>query len=163
MTPRPVPHVVRRRNRLTLATDAAIGLVVISAGLQFVEPGISNLLWGLGCLAAASGIALLRSAIGERALKSAELDEYELRLYMEAREDGLRASTVMSALVIIVAAVVAVLGHTQVTLDGAHVALFFAKLVSCQALWAQFIVVRSLAGKINRDELISRTFQPGTT
>ena len=81
-----------------------------------MEPGISNLLWGLGCLAAASGIALLRSAIGERALKSAELDEYELRLYMEAREDGLRASTVMSALVIIVAAVVAVLGHTQVCL-----------------------------------------------
>lgn len=120
MTPRPVPHAVRRRNRLTLATDAAISLVVISAGLQFVEPGISNLLWGLGCLAAASGIALLRSAI------------------------------------------VAVLGHTQATLDGAHVALFFAKLVSCQALWVQFIVVRSLAGKINRDELISRTFQPGT-
>ena len=158
MTPRPVPHAVRRRNRLTLATDAAISLVVISAGLQFVEPGISNLLWGLGCLAAASGIALLRSAIGERALTSAELDEYELRLYMEAREDGLRASTVMSALVTIVAAVVAVLGHTQVTLAGAHVALFFAKLVSCQALWAQFIVVRSLAGKTNRDELISRTF-----
>ena len=66
MTPRPVPQAVRRRNRLTLATDAAIGVVVLSAAIHFMEPGISNLLWGLGCLAATSGTIALRSSIGAR-------------------------------------------------------------------------------------------------
>ena len=63
----------------------------------------------------------------------------------------------MSVLITLAAMVIVVLGQTQLTLDGADVALFFAKLASCQVLLVQFIVVRSLAGKINRDELISRT------
>ena len=52
MTPRPVPQAVRKRNQLTLATDAAIGVVVLSAAIHFMKPGISNLLWGwlLSCL-----------------------------------------------------------------------------------------------------------------
>lgn len=63
----------------------------------------------------------------------------------------------MSVLITLAAMVIVVLGQTQLTLDGADVALFIAKLASCQVLLVQFIVVRSLAGKINRDELISRT------
>ncbi len=157
MTPRPVPQAVRKRNQLTLATDAAIGVVVLSAAIHFMKPGISNLLWGLGCLAATSGTIALRSSIGARDIPSAELDEHELQLRTEAREDALRAATVMSVLITLAAMVIVVLGQTQLTLDGADVALFFAKLASCQVLLVQFIVVRSLAGKINRDELISRT------
>jgi len=150
------PNTVKARNRTIHATDAAIAVVILSAAIQFFQPGIANLLWMVGALAAAVGTVALRKQINSADLQTAELDEYELQRHLEAREDGFKTGFILSAVFFLISGAVAVVCQFWVELDATEVALFFAKLLTVQILWVPFMIARSLAGKINRDELITR-------
>jgi len=150
------PNTAKARNRTIHATDAAIAAVILSAALQFFQPGIANLLWMLGALAAAVGTVALRKQINGADLPGAELDEYELQRHLEAREDGFKTGLVLSIAFFLISGLVALACQLWVELDATEVALFFAKLLTVQILWVPFMIARSLAGKINRDELITR-------
>ena len=150
------PNTVKARNRTIHVTDAAIAVVILSAAIQFVQPGIANLLWMLGALAAAVGTVALRKQINGADLRTAELDEYELQRQLEAREDGFKTGLVLSIAFFLISGAVAAASQFWVELDATEVALFFAKLLTVQILWVPFMIARSLAGKINRDELIAR-------
>ena len=155
MNARAIPAAVSKRKRIILATDIAVAAVVFSVALHFVQPGISNLLWMVGGIAATLGTLALRRSIDAADLPTAELDEYELKRHLEAREDGLRWSLGLSMLTFLLTGVVAFAARFWVDLDGQSVALFFAKVVFAQIVWVPFAMARSLAGKISRDELIS--------
>ena len=156
MTTTPIPDAVATRKRLTWVGDVALDALVLSVALHFPAQGVSNLLWILGGLVAALVIRGLRRAIGNADLPQAELDEYELARHLQAREDGLRWSLGLSLATFVLSGVVAFATRFWVEPDGLAVALFFAKVVYCQMIWVPFIVARSLAGKINRDDLIAQ-------
>lgn len=155
MTTQQIPTTVAKRKRLILSTDIAIAVVILSAALHFVAPGASNLMWMFGGMAAAAGTVALRNSINGADLPETELDEYELKRHAEAREDGLRSSLAISMALFVIAGAVAFATRFWAEVDGYQVAIFFAKVIYCQLIWVPFSVARSLAGKINRDELIS--------
>ncbi|WP_301925251.1 hypothetical protein [Corynebacterium glaucum] len=157
MNTRPIPETVTRRKRHALFADVAFGFYQFSLVTHFFQPGISNALWILSGLAAAFGTIQLRSAIGGADLPNAELDEYELTRHLEAREDGLKASLVISMIIFLLTGLVAVAARWWFDPSGTEVAIFFAKAICFQLAFVPFAVARSLAGKINRDELISGT------
>ncbi|WP_165164177.1 hypothetical protein [Corynebacterium qintianiae] len=102
----------------------------------------------------AGGTLALRRTIDQADLPTTELDEYRLKLHLEAREDGLRGAVALSILLFVVAGAIAFALRFWVW-DGPTVALLFAKMAHLQLVWIPFIVARSLAGKFNRDELVS--------
>ena len=153
MTTTPIPDAVATRKRLVRVGDAAIAALVLSVALHFPAQGVSNLLWILGALVAALVIRGLRRAIGNADLPQAELDEYELARHLQAREEGLRWSLGLSLAIFVLSGAVAFATRFWVDPDGVTVALFFAKTVYCQMILVPYIVARSLAGEIKRDEL----------
>lgn len=153
MTTTPIPDTVATRKRLVRVGDAAIAALVMSVALHFPAQGVSNVLWLIGGLVAALVIRGLRGAIDNADLPQAELDEYELARHLQAREEGLRWSLGLSLAIFVLSGAVAFATRFWVDPDGVTVALFFAKTVYCQMILVPYIVARSLAGKINHDEL----------
>ena len=146
---------VAKRKRLILTTDIGLALTLLAAVLQFFNSDLSAALWIGGGLLAAVGLVWLRQSIGGADLPGAELDEYETRRHVEARDDGLRGAIILSSALFAVAGCVALAARFSPEVSSIDVALFFAKLLYCQMVWIPFAVARSLAGKINRDELIA--------
>ncbi|MDK8305803.1 hypothetical protein QP866_02680 [Corynebacterium imitans] len=146
---------VAKRKRLILTTDIGLALALLAAVLQFFNNDLSMALWIGGGLLAAIGLVWLRQSIGGADLPGAELDEYETRRHVEARDDGLRGAIILSSALFAVAGCVALAARFSPEVSSIDVALFFAKLLYCQMVWIPFAVARSLAGKINRDELIA--------
>lgn len=146
---------VEKRKRLILTTDSGLALALLAAVLQFFNNDLSAALWIGGGLLAAIGLVWLRASIGGADLPGAELDEYETRRHVEARDDGLRGAIILSSALFTVAGCVALAARFSPEVSSIDVALFFAKLLYCQMIWIPFAVARSLAGKINRDELIA--------
>lgn len=146
---------VAKRKRLILTTDIGLALALLAAVLQFFNSDLSAALWIGGGLLAAIGLVWLRQSIGGADLPGAELDEYETRRHVEARDDGLRGAIILSSALFAVAGCVALAARFSPEVSSIDVALFFAKLLYCQMIWIPFAVARSLAGKINRDELIA--------
>lgn len=107
MTTSSIPGTVSQRKRAMRIGDGAVAALVMAAALHFPAQGVSNLLWMLGSLAAALGIYALRKSIGHSDLPEAELDEYELKRHLEAREDGLRWSLGLSLATFVLSGVVA--------------------------------------------------------
>ena len=153
MTTTPIPDTVATRKRLVRVGDAAIAALVMSVALHFPAQGVSNVLWLIGGLVAALVIRGLRGAIDNADLPQAELDEYELARHLQAREEGLRWSLGLSLAIFVLSGAVAFATRFWVDPDGVTVALFFAKTANCQMILVPYIVARSLAGKINHDEL----------
>lgn len=154
MADTPIPHTVKTRKRSIYFTDAAIAVVVLGACLQFFKPGWSNLLWMLGCIAAALGIYVLRASIGNADLPTTDLDEYERQRHLEAREEGLTTAFATTLALFVIAGAVAFASRFWFDLEATDVALFFSQLLSAQLLFVAFRIARSLAGKISRDEII---------
>ncbi|QPK82729.1 hypothetical protein G7Y29_07545 [Corynebacterium qintianiae] len=154
MASRPVPESVTRRKRIILFTDISLAVIILSIALHVTVPGISYLMWMIGAIAAAGGTLALRRTIDQADLPTTELDEYRLKLHLEAREDGLLGALALSILLFVVAGAIAFALRFWVW-DGPTVALLFAKMAHLQLVWVPFIVARSLAGKFNRDELVS--------
>lgn len=146
---------VAKRKRLILITDIGLALTLLAAVLQFFNNDLSAALWIGGGLIAAVGLVWLRRSIGGADLPGAELDEYETQRHIEARDDGLRWSIMLSVAMFVVAGFVALAARFSLEVSSIDVALFFSKLAYCQMIWIPFAVARSLAGKINRDELIA--------
>ena len=67
----------------------------------------------------------------------------------------MRGAIILSSALFAVADCVALAARFSPEVSSIDVALFFAKLAYCQMIWIPFAVARSLAGKINRDELIA--------
>lgn len=148
-----IPDAISTRKRLVRVGNVAIAALVLSVALHFPAQGVSNGLWILGTLVAALALRGLRRAIDNADLPQAELDEYELARHLEAREEGLRWSLALSIAVFVLSGAVAFATRFWADPDGVTVALFFAKTANCQMILVPYIVARSLAGKINHDEL----------
>lgn len=150
-----IPATVQKRKRLIFATDAFISLVIICAPLQFTLPGLSNVLWLFAGLGAALSHRALQASIRGAHRPNAQLDEYELQQHVEARDDGLKTALLLSIVLWIVSGAILLACATVFHPTPVDVTLFFSKLIFLQLMWAPFAVTRSLAGKLNRDELIS--------
>ena len=91
------------------------------------------------------------------------MDEYELRLHTDARDQGLKTALATAIVLFLVAGATAFglrfFGAEHVAVEqatsGANIAIFFAKLIYIQLLWIPFAVAKELANKLNADELRS--------
>ena len=111
---------------------------------------------GLGTLLCGLMTARLRTTINSADLPTAELDEYQMQQHVEARDDGLKYSLAALVILLLVTGVISWGARTMPIMDGVFVSLLYFKLILLLLVWLPFSVARSLAGKMNRDELISK-------
>ena len=154
---------VSRSKRLVLAGDIFLGLAIVTAALHFIALSLSNLLWPIAGIAATTCTTWLRQSIRHLDVPTTEMDEYELRLHTDARDQGLKTAVVTSTVLFLVAVATAFglrfLGAEETAVEeatsGASIAIFFAKLIYTQLLWIPFAVAKELANKLNANELRS--------
>ncbi|HAT6541319.1 hypothetical protein ACL1FZ_09980 [Corynebacterium striatum] len=147
---------VTKRNRLIRLADVGLAIIVVSIPLQFWDDFTSFMLACLGSCVTGFGVSKLRKTIDSADLPTIELDEYMLQLHVEAREDGLKLALFSSMFMFMACGAIALGTRFVDSMDGIFVASLFFKLIMLQMLWIPFTVARSLAGKFNRDELISK-------
>ena len=99
----PIPASVSRRKRLVLAGDIFLGLAIVTAALHFIALSLSNLLWPIAGIAATTCTTWLRQSIRHLDVPTTEMDEYELRLHTDARDQGLKTAVVTSTVLFLVA------------------------------------------------------------
>ena len=104
----PIPASVSRRKRLVLAGDIFLGLAIVTAALHFIALSLSNLLWPIAGIAATTCTTWLRQSIRHLDVPTTEMDEYELRLHTDARDQGLKTAVVTSTVLFLVAVATAV-------------------------------------------------------
>ncbi len=146
---------VTNRNRLIRLADVGLAIIVLSIPLQFWDDFTSFMLACLGSCVTGFGVSKLRKTIDSADLPTIELDEYMLQLHVEAREDGLKLALFSSMFMFMACGAIALGTRFVDSMDGIFVASLFFKLIMLQMLWVPFTVAKSLAGKFNRDELIS--------
>ncbi|AMO91264.1 hypothetical protein HMPREF3155_04455 [Corynebacterium sp. HMSC06D04] len=146
---------VTNRNRLIRLADVGLAIIVLSIPLQFWDDFTSFMLACLGSCVTGFGVSKLRKTIDSADLPTIELDEYMLQLHIEAREDGLKLALFSSMFMFVACGAIALGTRFLDSMDGIFVASLFFKLIMLQMLWVPFTVAKSLAGKFNRDELIS--------
>lgn len=146
---------VTNRNRLIRLADVGLAIIVLSIPLQFWDDFTSFMLACLGSCVTGFGVSKLRKTIDSADLPTIELDEYMLQLHIEAREDGLKLALFSSMFMFVACGAIALGTRFLDSMDGIFVASLFFKLIMLQMLWVPFTVAKSLAGKLNRDELIS--------
>ena len=146
---------VTNRNRLIRLADVGFAIIVLSIPLQFWDDFTSFMLACLGSCVTGFGVSKLRKTIDSADLPTIELDEYMLQLHIEAREDGLKLALFSSMFMFVACGAIALGTRFLDSMDGIFVASLFFKLIMLQMLWVPFTVAKSLAGKFNRDELIS--------
>lgn len=155
-TTRPIPESVRTRKRLVLAGDIALGVIVLCIPFSFALRGIAMALWALAALVFALVINNLRRTIDALDLSRTSMDEYQLTQHMEARNDGLRAANIMAATLFVAGGVAIFLTVNKPVLSAAALSHALAIYAYLMLPLPSFIVARSMAGKLNRDELISQ-------
>lgn len=146
---------VTNRNRLIRLADVGLAIIVLSIPLQFWDDFTSFMLACLGSCVTGFGVSKLRKTIDSADLPTIELDEYMLQLHIEAREDGLKLALFSSMFMFVACGAIALGTRFLDSMGGIFVASLFFKLIMLQMLWVPFTVAKSLAGKFNRDELIS--------
>ncbi|OFR40695.1 hypothetical protein [Corynebacterium sp. HMSC077D03] len=146
---------VTNRNRLIRLADVGLAIIVLSIPLQFWDDFTSFMLACLGSCVTGFGVSKLRKTIDSADLPTIELDEYMLQLHIEAREDGLKLALFSSMFMFVACGAIALGTRFLDSMDGIFVVSLFFKLIMLQMLWVPFTVAKSLAGKLNRDELIS--------
>lgn len=146
---------VTNRNRLIRLADVGLAIIVLPIPLQFWDDFTSFMLACLGSCVTGFGVSKLRKTIDSADLPTIELDEYMLQLHIEAREDGLKLALFSSMFMFVACGAIALGTRFLDSMDGIFVVSLFFKLIMLQMLWVPFTVAKSLAGKFNRDELIS--------
>ena len=151
-----IPNSVKTRKRYITLADLSSCLIILSLPLQFWDSFTSLMVACLGTLLTALLTARLRGAIGAADLPTTELDEYQMQQHLEARDDGLKLSLAALVILLPVTGLIAWGARTMPIMDGMFVSQLYLKLISLLLVWLPFSVARSLAGKMNRDELISK-------
>lgn len=151
-----IPDSVKTRKRYITLADLSAGLIILSLALQFWDLFTSLMVAALGTLLCALMTARLRTTINSADLPTAELDEYQMQQHVEARDDGLKYSLAALVILLLVTGVISWGARTMPIMDGVFVSLLYFKLILLLLVWLPFSVARSLAGKMNRDELISK-------
>lgn len=154
--PTPIPNSVKTRKRYITLADLSSCLIILSLPLQFWDSFTSLMVACLGTLLTALLTARLRGAIGAADLPTTELDEYQMQQHVEARDDGLKFSLAALTILLLLTGLIAWGARTLPIMDGVFVSQLYLKLISLLLVWLPFSVARSLAGKMNRDELISK-------
>ncbi|MDK8896559.1 hypothetical protein QP999_01215 [Corynebacterium sp. MSK004] len=154
--PTPIPNSVKTRKRYITLADLSSCLIILSLPLQFWDSFTSLMVACLGTLLTALLTARLRGAIGAADLPTTELDEYQMQQHVEARDDGLKFSLAALTILLLLTGLIAWGARTLPIMDGVFVSQLYLKLISLLMVWVPFSVARSLAGKMNRDELISK-------
>ncbi|OFT62211.1 hypothetical protein [Corynebacterium sp. HMSC05E07] len=151
-----IPDSVKTRKRYITLADLPAGLIILSLALQFWSLFTSLMVAALGTLLCALMTTRLRTTINSADLPTAELDEYQMQQHVEARDDGLKYSLAALVILLLVTGVISWGAKTMPIMDGVFVSLLYFKLILLLLVWLPFSVARSLAGKMNRDELISK-------
>lgn len=151
-----IPDSVKTRKRYITLTDLSTALIIASIPLQFWDSFTSLMVACLGTLLTALLTARLRGAIGAADLPTTELDEYQMQQHLEARDDGLKFSLAALVILLPVTGLIAWGARTMPIMDGVFVSQLYLKIILLLMVWVPFSVARSLAGKMNRDELISK-------
>ncbi|QRP97292.1 hypothetical protein I6J72_08900 [Corynebacterium sp. FDAARGOS 1242] len=151
-----IPDSVKTRKRYITLADLSSCLIILSLPLQFWDSFTSLMVACLGTLLTGLLTARLRGAIGAADLPRTELDEYEMQQHLEARDDGLKFSLAALVILLPVTGLIAWGARTMPMMDGVFVSQLYLKIILLLMVWVPFSVARSLAGKMNRDELISK-------
>ena len=151
-----IPDSVKTRKRYITLTDLSTVLIIASIPLQFWSAFTSLMVAALGTLLCALMTARLRGAIGAADLPTTELDEYQMQQHVEARDDGLKFSLAALVILLPVTGLIAWGARTMPIMDGVFVSQLYLKIILLLMVWVPFSVARYLAGKMNRDELISK-------
>ncbi|MGV0361207.1 hypothetical protein ACUY2X_03810 [Corynebacterium minutissimum] len=151
-----IPDSVKTRKRYITLADLSTVLIIASIPLQFWSLFTSLMVACLGTLLTGLLTARLRGAIGAADLPRTELDEYEMQQHLEARDDGLKFSLAALVILLPVTGLIAWGARTMPMMDGVFVSQLYLKIILLLMVWVPFSVARSLAGKMNRDELISK-------
>ena len=151
-----IPNSVKTRKRYITLADLSSCLIILSLPLQFWDLFTSLMVAALGTLLCALMTARLRTTINSADLPTTELDEYQMQLHVEARDDGLKFSLAALVILLPVTGLIAWGARTMPIMDGVFVSLLYFKLILLLLVWLPFSVARSLAGKMNRDELLSK-------
>ncbi|MTE09698.1 hypothetical protein FKE98_04385 [Corynebacterium aurimucosum] len=151
-----IPDSVKTRKRYITLADLSSCLIILSLPLQFWDSFTSLMVACLGTLLTALLTARLRGAIDAADLPTTELDEYQMQQHVEARDDGLKFSLAALVILLPVTGLIAWGARTMPIMDGVFVSQLYLKIILLLMVWVPFSVARSLAGKMNRDELISK-------
>ena len=151
-----IPNSVKTRKRYITLADLSAGLIILSLPLQFWDLFTSLMVASFGTSLCALLTARLRTTINSADLPTTELDEYQMQLHVEARDDGLKYSLAALVILLLLTGVISWGASTLPIMDGVFVSLLYFKLILLLMVWLPFSVARSLAGKMNRDELISK-------
>lgn len=154
----PVPKVVSGRRRGILGAYIGFSVILFSAVLCFVDDFAATMVWSLGaCFTSGSLLGLRRSIRREDLRPDDELDEYELQRRYRAQRKALTYATVFLFIIWITFALLTMFRMAGPdsfdTLIQALHACYTA--TSAAMLFVPFMVLRGIAGGMNRDLLIS--------
>lgn len=152
---RPVPATVRTRQRWTYLADALLGLALLTCATPRSWQFTSYMAFCVAVLGAGLAIAALRRSINSIDLATADLDEYQLQQRVAARDDAFRSVMTSLLAIFILIGGLALYNRFDTALDTTWTLLLLSKLILLVMLWSSFAITRSLAGKLNRDELIT--------
>jgi uncharacterized membrane protein len=155
---RPVPPIVRRRQRLVLTADAGIAVILIAAAVRPWWDDPAFLLWFIGVAVSCISQVLLRRAIRRQDNRPEnELDEYELQRRNQARRSAM--SWALGLLMVVWGAfALLTLFRKQGpesfdTLIATLYACYYA--TSAFIIFVPLVILRHIAGGMNRDLLVS--------
>ncbi|GAB3938875.1 hypothetical protein [Corynebacterium tapiri] len=145
---------VSRRNRLIRLADALLGILILTAVVAFFNPFAAIMIAIIPVVGLVWSLYSLRKSINGIDLPNAPRDEYQQHQVYDARTVGLRTAIFSIVGLMIVSSFLAVASRfTTLTVTEATGTLYPLFLAAIHAI--PFSVTRSLAGAINRDELIS--------
>lgn len=153
-----VPTVVRNRNRLIHVTDLGIGLMLLGAPFRFVHPDLALAIWLCGIVAAGVGTALLRISVRNQDRRpDDELDEYEvLRRYRAQRSKLVWAGAFLMIIWFAFGALTLFRNSGPESFDTLIDAIYAGLYAtSAMMLFTPVLVLKSIAGGMNKDILIS--------
>lgn len=155
----PVPPIVSSRRRAVLGVYIGLSVILVSAALCFVDDFAATMVYCLGvCFTSGCLFGLRRSTRREDLRPDDELDEYELQRRYHAQQRALTYATVLLFIVWIAFALLTT-GFRMAgpdSFDTLIATLHACYLMTTVAiLLVPFMIVRDIAGGMNRDLIIS--------
>ncbi|WP_010122038.1 hypothetical protein [Corynebacterium nuruki] len=152
------PPIARGRRKAVLAAEVGFVIILVSAVLCLVNEDIALIVWGIGvCFASGCVLGLRRSVHREDLRPDDELDEYELQRRYRAQQGALKRAAILLFIVWIAFALLTLFRvpgpDSFDTLIHTLHACYCA--TSAAMLYVPFMVLRDIAGGMNRDLAMS--------
>lgn len=157
-TKRPVPPIVRTRQRLVLGADFGIAVILLGVPLRFIQEDTGLVAWFLGTMiSVVAQVALRRSIRSQDNRPDDELDEYELLRRYKAQRTALLWAQGLLMIVWMTFSLLTLFRRQGPESFDTLIDSLYACLYATAAflIFVPLVILRSIAGGMNRDLLIS--------